>query len=83
MEQNFQNSSLEEKAALIKSLSSDILAEGRTDLLLKAIGVPILEQLRIEAARATLSRITGWAGSERYSTAFCHLCSLVYGERWR
>lgn len=57
MEQNFQNSSLEEKAALIKSLSSDILAEGRTDLLLKAIGVPVLEQLRIEAARATLSRL--------------------------
>lgn len=57
MEQNFQNSSLEEKAALIKSLSSDILAEGRTDLLLKAIGVPVLEQLRIEAARAMLSRL--------------------------
>lgn len=49
MEQNFQNSSLEEKASLIKSLSSDILAEGRTDLLLKAIGVPVWEQLRIEA----------------------------------
>lgn len=57
MEQNFQNSSLEEKASLIKSLSSDILAEGRTDLLLKAIGVPVWEQLRIEAARATLSRL--------------------------
>ncbi len=33
------------------------MAEGRTDLLLKAIGVPVWEQLRIEAARATLSRL--------------------------
>ena len=40
---------------MIKKLSSQLLAEGRTDLLLKAISVPILEQLRIEAARATLS----------------------------
>ena len=57
MEQDFQNLTLEEKASLIKSLSSDILAEGRTDLLLNAISVPVLEQLRIEAARATLSRL--------------------------
>lgn len=57
MEQDFQNLPLEEKAALVKSLSADILAEGRTDLLLKAISVPVLEQLRIEAARATLSRL--------------------------
>lgn len=45
----------EEKAALVKTLSTQLLAEGRTDLLLKAISVPVLEQLRIEAARATLS----------------------------
>ena len=45
----------EEKAAQVKTLSTQLLAEGRTDLLLKAISVPILEQLRIEAARATLS----------------------------
>ena len=57
MEQEFQNLSLEEKASLVKSLSSEILAEGRTDLLLKAISVPVLEQLRIEAARTTLSRL--------------------------
>lgn len=57
MGQDFQNLTLEEKASLIKSLSSDILAEGRTDLLLNAISVPVLEQLRIEAARATLSRL--------------------------
>lgn len=45
----------EEKATQVKLLSTDLLAEGRTDLLLKAISVPVLEQLRIEAARATLS----------------------------
>lgn len=45
----------EEKAALVQTLSTQLLAEGRTDLLLKAISVPVLEQLRIEAARATLS----------------------------
>ena len=44
-----------EKATQVKLLSTDLLAEGRTDLLLKAISVPVLEQLRIEAARATLS----------------------------
>lgn len=55
MQTEQENRSVEEKAALIKTLSSQLLAEGRADLLLKAIGVPVLEQLRIEAARATLS----------------------------
>ena len=32
-------------------------AAGRTDLLLKAIGVPMLEELRIEAAKGQLSRL--------------------------
>lgn len=32
-------------------------AAGRTDLLLKAIGVPLLEELRIEAAKGKLSRL--------------------------
>lgn len=50
-----KNMTPHEKAALIKQLSTQLLAEGRTDLLLKAISVPVLEQLRIEAARATLS----------------------------
>lgn len=50
-----KNMKPQEKAALIKQLSTQLLAEGRTDLLLKAISVPVLEQLRIEAARATLS----------------------------
>ena len=50
-----KNMTPQEKAALIKQLSTQLLTEGRTDLLLKAISVPVLEQLRIEAARATLS----------------------------
>lgn len=55
MQDELRNMDAEEKAALIKTLSSQLLVEGRTDLLLKAISVPVLEQLRIEAARATLS----------------------------
>lgn len=55
MQEELGNMGVEEKAAMIKKLSSQLLAEGRTDLLLKAISVPVLEQLRIEAARATLS----------------------------
>ena len=50
-----RNMTAEEKATQVKLLSTDLLAEGRTDLLLKAISVPVLEQLRIEAAGATLS----------------------------
>lgn len=50
-----RNMTAKEKATQVKLLSTDLLAEGRTDLLLKAISVPVLEQLRIEAARATLS----------------------------
>lgn len=50
-----RNMTAEEKATQVKLLSTNLLAEGRTDLLLKAISVPVLEQLRIEAARATLS----------------------------
>lgn len=30
---------------------------GRTDLLLHAIGTPVLEELRIEAAKSKLSRL--------------------------
>ena len=55
MQEETRNMTVEEKAALVKQLSTQLLAEGRTDLLLKAISVPVLEQLRIEAARATLS----------------------------
>ena len=55
MQEETRNMTVEEKAALVKQLSTQLLAEGRTDLLLKAISVPVLEQLRIEAERATLS----------------------------
>lgn len=55
MQEETKNMLPEEKAALVQTLSTQLLAEGRTDFLLKAISVPVLEQLRIEAARATLS----------------------------
>ena len=35
-----------------------LYAAGRTDLLLRAIGVPMLEELQMEAARGRLSRLT-------------------------
>ena len=43
----------EQVATLVKQLH----AAGRKDLLLKAIGAPLLEELRIEAAKAKLSRL--------------------------
>jgi hypothetical protein len=47
----------EERAKELKRLVSHLQAEGRNDLLLKAIGVPLLEELRIEAAKGNLSRL--------------------------
>ena len=47
----------EELAQELKRLVSQLQAEGRRDLLLRAIGVPLLEELRIEAARCKLSRL--------------------------
>ena len=47
----------EERALELKRLIEQLQAEGRTDLLLKAIGVPLLEALRIEAAKGRLSRL--------------------------
>ena len=47
----------EERAQELKRLVAQLQAEGRTDLLLKAIGVPLLEELRIEAAKGQLSRL--------------------------
>lgn len=47
-----------EEIAVALSLSvKELVAAGRKDLLLKAIGAPLLEELRIEAARAKLSRL--------------------------
>ncbi|MBR2206011.1 MAG: hypothetical protein IJ898_06630 [Prevotella sp.] len=47
----------EERTLELKRLIEQLQAEGRKDLLLKAIGVPLLEELRIEAAKGRLSRL--------------------------
>ena len=47
----------EEMALEVKRLTEQIVAADRKDLLLRAIGVPLLEELRIEAARGELSRL--------------------------
>ena len=47
----------EEMALEVKRLAEQLQAEGRSDLLLKALGVPLLEELRIEAAKGKLSRL--------------------------
>ena len=47
----------EEIALELKKLVGHLAAAERKDLLLRAIGVPLLEELRIEAARGELSRL--------------------------
>ena len=47
----------EERAQALRRLIVQLQAEGRNDLLLKAIGVPLLEELRIEAAKGKLSKL--------------------------
>lgn len=47
----------EEIAEQLRQLATQLQMAGRKDLLLKAIGAPLLEELRIEAARAKLSRL--------------------------
>ena len=47
----------EEIAEQVRLLAGQLQMAGRKDLLLKAIGAPLLEELRIEAARAKLSRL--------------------------
>lgn len=47
----------EEAAQEVKRLAESLMAAGRKDLLLQAIGVPMLEELRIEAAKGKLSRL--------------------------
>ena len=44
----------EEVAQELRRLVGELQTEGRYDLLLKAIGVPLLEELRIEAAKGRL-----------------------------
>ena len=52
-----QQKNVEEIALEVKRLTGQLMAEGRKDLLLKAIGVPLLEELRIEAAKGKLSKL--------------------------
>lgn len=47
----------EEAALEVRRLAERLMAADRKDLLLKAIGVPMLEALRIEAAKGKLSRL--------------------------
>ena len=56
-----QQKNAEELALEVKRLTEQLMAEGRKDLLLKAIGVPLLEELRIEAAKGKLSKQIGRA----------------------
>ena len=52
-----QQYSPEEIARQIRRLIEQLQIAGRNDLLLHAIGVPLLEELRIEAAKGKLSRL--------------------------
>lgn len=54
---NVNETSPEEMAEEINVRVKELRMLGRNDLLLKAISVPILEELRIEAARGTLSKL--------------------------
>lgn len=47
----------EEMALEVRRLAERLVAADRKDLLLRAIGVPLLEELRIEAAKGKLSRL--------------------------
>lgn len=44
-------------AEQLRTLVAELQAAGRQDLLLKAISVPVLEQLRLQAAKGRLSRL--------------------------
>ena len=61
----------EEMALEVKRLTEQIVAADRKDLLLRAIGVPLLEELRIEAARGELSRLV-ITGDYRFVLADYH-----------
>ena len=52
-----RKNSPEEVAEQVRVLAEQLKRAGRKDLLLRAIGVSLLEELRIEAARAKLSRL--------------------------
>ena len=52
-----QDMTTEEVALEVKRLAERLVAADRKDLLLRAIGVPLLEELRLEAAKGRLSRL--------------------------
>ena len=54
---NDQQHSPEEIAREIRHLIGQLQIAGRNDLLLHAVGVPLLEELQIEAAKSKLSRL--------------------------
>lgn len=47
----------EEMAAEVKRLASQLNTMGRNDLLFKAVGASLLEELKLEAAKTRLSRL--------------------------
>ena len=52
-----QTKTPEEMASELRRLVCELQLQDRNDLILQALGVPLLEQLRIEAARGRLSRL--------------------------
>lgn len=64
---------LEDMALEVRRLTGQLQAAGRKDLLLRAIGVPLLEELRIEAAKGRLSRLL--------ITKDCRFVLVDYGRR--
>ena len=54
---DYKHQTSEEIAEQLRGLAEQLQVAGRKDLLLKAIGAPLLEELRIEAARTKLSRL--------------------------
>ena len=60
-------------ASELKRLVEQLQTAGRTDLLLKALGAPLLEELRIEAARPHLSRLLITADFRFILTDYDHM----------
>ena len=54
---HFDNRTPEEIAEELSKLVRELIGAGRKDLLLRSIGVSVLEELRIEAAKRRLSRL--------------------------
>lgn len=52
-----ENTDMKQMAATVRQLVNQMIANGRADLALQAIGMSNLELLRLEAARAQLSRL--------------------------